>query len=365
MPRQGKGPHLWLRPARYRDGKLHDAAKWHIKDGQHRISTGCGESDRGEAEAKLASYIAGKYSPERRERSINDVKVADVIKIYLDDREPTGTALGRFERLLDFFGDKYLDDINGKLCREYAVWRKGKGQSTKGTGGGARRDLEDFRAAINHHAKEGLHRGTIRIVLPERGKARQRWLTRDEVARLLWACWRNKGPAGEYASRHLCRFLLLGLYTGSRPGAVLTAAWDRGPRRSWIDLDKSVFHRHADGKVETSKRQPVVRLAPRLVAHLRRWKRLDGDRGYVVTYDGKPIVDPSDALTRAVKRAGLEGNVTAYTLRHTAASWLVAKGVPLGKVADYLGTSELMVWNHYRHLAPDYQDEAALAIGRK
>jgi hypothetical protein len=27
--------------------------------------------------------------------------------------------------------------------------------------------------------------------------------------------------------RRLCRFLILGRYSGSRPGAILTAAWDR------------------------------------------------------------------------------------------------------------------------------------------
>ncbi len=67
----------------------------------------------------------------------------------------------------------------------------------------------------------------------------------------------------------------------------------------------------------------------------------------------------------ATKLALLGGGVTAYTLRHSAASWLVAKGLPTRKVADFLGTSEQIVIDHYGHLAPDYQDEAALAIGQK
>src|SRR5271170_813702 len=54
-----------------------------------------------------------------------------------------------------------------------------------------------------------------------------------------------------------------------------------------------------------------------------------------------------------------------YALRHTCASWLVAKGLPTRKIADFLGTSESMIIKHYGHLAPDYQNEAALAIGRK
>jgi hypothetical protein len=43
-------------------------------------------------------------------------------------------------------------------------------------GDGARRDLEDLRAAIEHHAKEGLHRGLVRVTLPPKGPARDRWL---------------------------------------------------------------------------------------------------------------------------------------------------------------------------------------------
>ncbi|BGE84726.1 tyrosine-type recombinase/integrase [Methylosinus trichosporium] len=92
---------------------------------------------------------------------------------------------------------------------------------------------------------------------------------------------------------------------------------------------------------------------------------MDQQRGHVVTFNGAPVASVKVALARAVQLAELESGVTAYTLRHSAASWLVAKGLPTRKVADFLGTSEQMIINHYGHLAPDYQDEAALAIGRR
>ena len=88
------------------------------------------------------------------------------------------------ERLKKFWGVRKLADITGETCRDYAKWC--------GSEGGARRDLEDLRAAVNHHAKEGYHRGTVRIVLPEKGRARDRWLTRNEAAALVHACWRAK-----------------------------------------------------------------------------------------------------------------------------------------------------------------------------
>jgi hypothetical protein len=109
-----------------------------------------------------------------------------VIGIYLADVAPglanPAKAGERAECLLEFWGLKTLDEITGASCREYEVWRDGKGRTNKGTGGGARRDLQDLSAAIGHHLKEGLHREVVRVVLPERGEGRQRWLTRSEFA---------------------------------------------------------------------------------------------------------------------------------------------------------------------------------------
>jgi integrase len=364
MPRHARGPYLWLRPARQRASGS-DPALWIIRDAGHQRSTGFGVGERGEAERALADYIADKYTPARRERDIAEIPVADVINIYLADVAPNQArpekAAERCGRLLEFFGERRLSEVTGANCRAYAEWR--------GSNGGARRDLQDLAAAIGHHAKEGLHRSVVRVALPPKGHARQRWLTRDEVARLLGTCWRNREvqegkPTDKRPLRHLARLLLIGIYTGSRPGAILNASWRQGPGLSWVDTVNGVFHRHAEGVAATTKRQPTVKLSPRLLAHLRRWKRLDAGKGYVVSYHGAKVASVKTALHTACKLASVDA-VTAYTLRHTAASWLVARGLPTRKVADFIGTGEQMILSHYGHLAPDYQDEAARAIGRK
>jgi integrase len=134
-----------------------------------------------------------------------------------------------------------------------------------------------------------------------------------------------------------------------------------------VDLDSAVFHRRADGASETTKRQPTVRLYSRLLAHVRRWRRLDMAEGrtWVVMFDGQPVKDVGTAFARAVRLAGLPAGLTAYSLRHSCASWLMNQGVPTRMIADFLGTSEAMVLKHYGHLAGDYQQRAAEAIGRK
>ena len=88
------------------------------------------------------------------------------------------------DRLNDFWGGKKLSAVNAQACAAFVKHR--------GKQGGARRDLETFRAAINHHAKEGFHRRVVRVSLPPKGEARDRWLTRKEAAALVWDCWRYR-----------------------------------------------------------------------------------------------------------------------------------------------------------------------------
>jgi len=83
----------------------------------------------------------------------------------------------RVGRLNEYWGGKTLSEVNTHTCAGYAKHRGNKG--------GARRDLETLRAAINHHSKEGFHRGLVRVSLPEKGEARDRWLTRGEAAQLI------------------------------------------------------------------------------------------------------------------------------------------------------------------------------------
>lgn len=368
MPRRALPPRLLARGPRERNGRLYPGV-WVIAEGRSEYSTSCGLGDRAGAERALAAYLAEKHRTPRHERHISEIRIADVIAIYLADVVPgqarPAKAAERAERLLTWWGTKTLSQVTGANCRAYSAAR--------GNDGGARRDLQDLSAAIGHHHREGLHREDVRVVLPPKGEARQRWLTRDEAARLLWTCWRtrevqNGVPTGKRPLRHLARFLLLGLYTGSRPGAILNASWWPGPNRSFLDTRLGVFHRRADGAVETTKRQPTVRLAPRLLNHLRRWHSADLDKGatWAITFDGQPIKSIKTALGRAVKLAGIPGGVTAYTLRHTCASWEVQKGrLSTREIAEYLGTSEPMILRHYGHLSPHYQERAAAEIGRK
>ena len=55
----------------------------------------------------------------------------------------------------------------------------------------------------------------------------------------------------------------------------------------------------------------------------------------------------------AVAAAGLPGDATAYTLRHSTITDLVSAGLPLLTIAQISGTSAEMIERHYGHLASD------------
>jgi integrase len=328
MPRRASGPRLYLDKRR---------RQWAIRDGSSFIRTGCAEAQLEWAEKLLAKYIAAKYSPPRSDSP----PVADILLFYLKDRVPSmksRSAKYNVSNLSDFWGDKTLAEVTAANCRAYA---KGRTQSA------ARADLEKLQSAIRHWHKEHTPLAVVPTVWkPPRNAPRERWLTVPEAARLVQASKR---------AEHLKRFVLLGLYTGSRAGVLRNLEW------SWIDLEAGTMRRRAPGASETAnKRTPPIRLPRKLKHFLRRWKEADGGKvKYVVHYNGQQIKrDPWRSWKEACKAAKLVG-VHPHVLRHTRATWMVQRGVQPWQAAGYLGMTVRVLEATYGHHSPDWQADAA------
>jgi integrase len=327
MPRRKAPPRLYLDPNR---------GQWIIRDGTHFIRTGCTESDRHGAEERLAAYLGRKHKPEPSATPL----IADILLAYASEHLPhtaaAQNAAYNIGNLSAFWGPKRINEVTAKNCRAYARER---------TPAAARRDLETLRAAINYwHREYGPLPSVPAVVLPAKAEPRRQWLTRSEAARLLFAARR---------SEHLKRFILLGLYTGSRSGVLLNLCWDQ------IDLVRGVMLRKAYGQTEVANKQaPPVRLGRRALLFLRRWKALDGHAGdFVVHLNGHKIKKLRRSFATACDACGIKAS--PHTLRHTRATWLMQAGIDPWEAAGHLGMSLEMLERTYGKHSPDFQKRAA------
>ncbi len=99
------------------------------------------------------------------------------------------------------------------------------------------------------------------------------------------------------------------------------------------------------------------------MAHLRRWRDKAIVRDFIVEWNGEPIKSVKTAFNSAAAQTGLDGRVTAHTLRHTAATWLMQAGVDKWEAAGYLGMSVEMLDRVYGHHHPNHLQQAARSIG--
>lgn len=370
MPRKSKGPRLAL------DAR----GNWIIRDIRNgkaiNRGTGCPERDREGAERKLAAYIVSKHDPEAavRKDNPNSVQIADVLLLEIKRIAKTDMPDARkrelisaLQRIANWFGTRLVGDLTGALQEQYAVERLFQAA--------AWRDLKLLSAAINRYLKRtvGGVQSRFSPVLPEAPQPRERWLTRQEAAALIRAAWRQRRERDNYhASRHIARFVLIGLYTGSRASDICGASLLPSTNRGFVDLDKGIFRRKPEAKKETSKRQPTIPIPPRLLVHLRRWKRLGISRHSVIEYNGRAVGRLRSGWDNAVEAAGLATDdprkkVTPHVLRHTSISWFLASGTNIELVSQYTGCSVQTIRKVYRHALPNIFDpvlEAASKFGR-
>ena len=242
-----------------------------------------------------------------------------------------------------------LASITGELCRRY-------GKARDRAPGTVRKELGTLAAAINHCHAEGYITAAPRVRLPAKPAPRDRWLTRDEAARLLRATYRNP------KARHLARFILVALYTGTRTDAILRLGFMPSTVGGWVDTERGVMHRRGTGEAETKKRAPAVPVPRRLLAHLRRWER-NGAR-FVIEVKGARVASLKTAWRTALRESGI-AHATKHDLRHTAVTWAMQRGADKWDACGFFGLSLDMLERVYGHHHPDHLRSAVEAMDRR
>jgi len=205
----------------------------------------------------------------------------------------------------------------------------------------ANRILTILKAALNHAFNHDRAASDLawRKVKPfrEADAAIVRYLSLSECQRLANTC--------EPDFRHLVRGALV---TGCRYGELTrmeAADFNRDAGTITVRLSKASKPRHVvlndDGRelfgVLTAGRAPRDLI----------FKRGDGEP-WGKSHQQRPLEEAS-------RRAKIEPAATFHILRHSYASQLAMKGVPMGVIAAQLGHADTrMTEKHYAHLAPSY-----------
>lgn len=229
-----------------------------------------------------------------------------------------------------YLSNCYLDEITRDLLERIS----GDKLATEVKPATANRLLEVIRAILNKAAREWewIDRAPHVRMLKE-PKRRIRWLTHDEVDRLL-----PKLP------EHLQVMVRFTLATGLREANVAGLEW------SQVDLVRRVAWIHAD-QAKAGKaigiplnREAIVLLRQQVGKH----------KTSVFTYKGRPVKKCNTKAWRNALRAAEIDDFRWHDLRHTWASWHVQNGTPVHILQELGGWSDIRMVQRYAHLAPEH-----------
>jgi len=177
---------------------------------------------------------------------------------------------------------------------------------------------------------------------------RHRYLTEHEEHRIL-----NVSPP------HLRNLIIFLVDTGARLSEALDVTW------SELDLDSD--HRSSVTLVRTKnglpRRIPLTTRNQTMLLALRT-DQADNEHREVFLYSrpgasiAVPFRNPFASWKTALRTAGVDPTTRIHDLRHTFASRLVSKGVPIFDVSKLLGYKSITMTMRYAHLAPEAFESA-------
>lgn len=263
------------------------------------------------------------------------------MELYIADRENAGIVNVQRIRevrrsLKDHWGRLYPDELTTQACRDFIK----RGRRKRLSDATIRSELAYLQAALNFV----IGKAAPKLEKPPPPRPRDRWLTRDELRKVLDAC----------QTFHSKLFVVLSIATAARPKHLLELTWNRVDLKARIiNLDNPTKDRTAKGRA----RVPINDMALEMLATARDAAQSD----HVIEYDGRPVLSLRKAVATASRRSGIP--LTPYVLRHTAGVWMAQAGTPLEEIAEFMGHTDLNTTRrHYARFHPDHLRKAARAL---
>lgn len=318
-----------------------------------RLRMRCPGTTRAEAQA-YETYLRGELAKRGDPRHVGAAvpTLADFAKAWMQDyvmenkpSERRGKELILRVALVPAFGASRLDRIGTHEVQRFKREQLERGLSPKTVNN----RLTVLRRLLRSAQEWGLV-DTVPLITPLRVPPPSfRFLAVDEVRRLA-----------ERAHSPLVRAMIVcAAHTGLRLGELCGLSWpDIDFERRQLCVRRSLV----DGVLDTPKNNRT-RYVPMTNDVVRELGALPRNGEGVFLFRDHRIIDVSAAkwLHRACQNAGID-RIGWHVLRHTFASELVSRGVPLAVVRDLLGHSTIKMTERYAHLAPGIGHEAVRAL---
>ena len=250
-----------------------------------------------------------------------------------------------------------VSEIQREHSRNYIEMRKrgliGRGKAASGT---IRGELQRLRACLKfmkERVEPREHRIDQEIIpyveLPPPSPPRDRVLTTEERQIIIDHCsnlvLNGPGRAPSNRMSRVGRFIMVALETAQRKTSIEELRWDQ------VDFDRNIIAFNPVGRLQTIKKRPTITISRTLRPVLERAKD-EAINSFVLDSPKSNY----EAVVAVGRDLGIDG-LTPHVFRHTWATRAVMRGVPIEKVAMFLGDNIKTVRDNYEHLAPEYLDD--------
>lgn len=222
-----------------------------------------------------------------------------------------------------------------------------------------------LRVFVNWALKnEYIKRNPIRdLKKPKQEKKEPAFLSPEDLDKLLQETEKHGQTVEDVAGRSpdvqwLIDTIKIAVCTGLRRGELVNLRWED------IDFEAGFLtvRNRAEFRSKSGHERRVPLAGDALKVLRRRHSELNpgGSDPVIVDRDGEPV--KPDRITKRfkamVQKAELDDRLHFHSLRHTCASWLSMKGVPLRTIQAIMGHSEISVTERYSHLQPEVMTQA-------
>lgn len=256
------------------------------------------------------------------------------------------TEEARWKRIEKYFEDCHLKTITTLKVIEF----KKHLFSSKLSPQSVRHCLSLLQRTIHKSQILDLYKGKIPYFeMPKFDNKRSRFLSHDEAMQLLETL-KNKSILWHDIT-------YLALMTGLRAGEIFNI------KPSNCDFNNNLLH-IVDSKTKSNRIIPIKKDLKDIL-----YKYYQEKREYIfMNRNNEKYTAVSKLFTRTVRANNLNqknddrrDKVVFHTLRHTFASWLIQKDVPLMVVGQLLGHSNIQMTMRYAHLGPN-QGRSAIEL---